>query len=140
MSNKISLSPPWTAHAQIVWENRSADATLPLWLRLACLAYGRHEANGHANFKRGQLSWILGTPPTDDQPFKRVDKYTLRDAIAVAVEHRWLAGGSCAECLVVPGHAIEGPLGDSTKPCPVHERKRAQRVKREQNARLHVVS
>ena len=88
---------PWTRHYQAVWENRAADHTLPLWLRLACIAYARHEANGHANFKRGQLSWILGKPPDGDQPFKRVDKSTLVNALALAVRHGWLAEGSCTE-------------------------------------------
>jgi hypothetical protein len=113
----------WTRHYQIVWENRAHDYSLPLWLRLACIAYARHEANGHANFKRGQLSWILGTPPKGDQPFKRVDRWTLSNALALAIRREWIADGSCTECLVVPGHAIEGPDGDATKPCTVHVRK-----------------
>jgi hypothetical protein len=115
---------PWTRHYQIVWEKRAADHTLPLWLRLACIAYARHEANGHAPFKRGQLAWILGKPPDDNHSFRRVDRWTMQDALALAVRHEWLAEGSCTECLVVPGHAIQGPDGDANKPCPVHERKR----------------
>jgi hypothetical protein len=132
----VSIQKAWTRHYQIEWENRAADTRLPLWLRIACLAYGRHEANGHANFTRGQLSWILGTPPHGDQPFKRVDKYTVRDTIKLAVRHGWLAEGSCAECLIVPAHAIEGPQGNPAKPCPVHERKLA----RKQKTRLRSVS
>ncbi|AGB23011.1 hypothetical protein Mycsm_02678 [Mycobacterium sp. JS623] len=123
------MSPQWAKHYQREWENRVADTTLPVWLRLACLAYGRHEANGHATFRRGQLSWILGTPPTSGQPFKRLDKYTVRDAIKLAVSHGWLADGSCSECLIVPAHAIEGPQGNPAKPCAVHERKIASKRK-----------
>lgn len=96
----MGVHAPWAKHAQIEWENRAADTTLPLWLRVACLAYGRHEANGHANFGRG-----------------------------------WLAMGSCSECLIVPAHAIEGPLGSAEKPCAVHDRKVQQK-----RARLRVVS
>jgi hypothetical protein len=102
MSREGHTANPWTRHYQAVWENRAADHTLPLWLRLACIAYARHEANGHANFKRGQLSWILGKPPDGNQPFKRVDRWTMQDALALAIRHGWLAEGSCTECLVVP--------------------------------------
>jgi hypothetical protein len=91
-----SAQKSWATHYQIEWENWAADTKLPLWLRISCLAYGRHEANGHATFGRGQLSWILGTPPTADHPFKRIDKYTVRDTIKLATGHGWLAEGSCS--------------------------------------------
>jgi hypothetical protein len=104
-----SAQKSWATHYQIEWENWAADTKLPLWLRISCLAYGRHEANGHATFGRGQLSWILGTPPTADHPFKRIDKYTVRDTIKLATGHGWLAEGSCSEYLIVPAHAIDGP-------------------------------
>ena len=137
MTTRITLPRPWTAHAQVAWENRAADATLPAWLRIVCYAYGQHEANGHANFRRGQLSWLLGKPPTATEGFTRADKYAVRDAIATAVKHGWLAEGSCSECLIVPAHAIEGPLGDASKVCPVHDR-RAQR--KQKRPALRVVS
>lgn len=125
----------WAKHYQRGWEDKSANPNIPLWLRLASLAYGRHEANGHAVFERGGLSWILGTPPKDGKPFKRRDSATIRDAIKVAVRHGWLAEGSCNECLIVPSHEISGPLGNESKPCPVHERKNAQkRAKRRVSA------
>lgn len=134
----MSVPNPWTRHYQIAWEERANDRNLPLWLRVACLAYARHEANGHANFRRGQLSWILGTPPQGDEPFKRVDSSTVGDAIKRAARYGWLSDDSCAECLVVPGHAIEGPQGNPRKPCAVHERKIA--LKRGRTTRLRVVS
>lgn len=114
---------PWAKHYQAVWENRAADTRLPLWLRASCLAYGCHEANGHANFGRGQLSWVLGTPPTADSPFRPAHRKRVWDAIALAVRHGWLAEGSCTECLIVPAHAIEFGIGNPHKPCAVHERK-----------------
>jgi hypothetical protein len=126
---------PWAKHYQAEWENRAADAKLPLWLRVVCVAYGRHEANGHANIRRGQLSWILGTPPTATQPFRRAHRTTVRDAIRTAARHGWLAEGSCSECLIVPAHAIDGPVGNPKKPCPVHDRKVEQK-----RAKLRVVS
>jgi hypothetical protein len=89
------------------WERLAADANLPLWFRLMALAYWRHEANGHANFKRGDLSWILGKPPHDDVPFKPVDKYMLDDTLDRLVGYGWLDKGSCVECLIVPAHGTE---------------------------------
>lgn len=117
----------WTRHYQIGWERRAANTNAPLWARVASLAYARHEANGHATFQRGELCWILGTPTKAGQPFKRRDSATIRDAIAVAVKYGWLAEPSCNVCLVVPSHDISGPHGDESKPCPVHERKSAQK-------------
>jgi hypothetical protein len=117
----------WTRHYQIGWENRAANTDAPLWARVVSLAYGRHTANGHAIFHRGELCWILGTPPKLGQPFKRRAPATIRDAIAVAVKYGWLAEQSCNECLVVPSHDISGPNGDESQPCAVHERKSAQK-------------
>jgi hypothetical protein len=134
------LSAPrlWAKHYQIVWDERAANCNLSLWLRVSCLAYARHEANGNANFRRGQLSWILGTPPTDGQPFKWVDSSTIGDAIKRAVRYGWFAPESCSECLAVPGHAIGGPTGNPNKPCVVHERK--HELKRSRATKLAVVS
>lgn len=129
---------PWTKHYQMGWENRAANPDLPLWLRIVSLAYGRHEANGHANFPRGSLAVILGTQPTDDAPFKRRDRGTIRNAIATAVRYGLLAEGSCSECLAVPSRVIEGPLGNAYKPCAVHEHK--EDLKRRRVPRLRVVS
>ena len=134
-----SVANPWAKHYQLPWENRANDRNLPLWLRVACLAYARHEANGHANFRRGQLSWILGTPPTGDKPFERVPRQRVIEAINRAIKFEWLDSESCTECLVVPGHAVQGGLGNPDRLCPVHERKRERRRERRHTARLHVV-
>jgi hypothetical protein len=123
---------PWAKHYQSAWDNRAANTELPLWMRVVCLAYGRHEANGHASFQRGDLSWILGKPSKIGGDFKRRDRHTIRDAIAVAVRYGLLAEGSCSECLVVPPNAIQGPLGNPDKPCAVHQRKKAQKSRKVQ--------
>lgn len=132
MANKV-----WTKHYQIEWENRAADPNVPLWARVVALAYGRHEANGHANFRRGQLSWIFGTPAEGGKPFKRRNRDSIRDAINTCVKYGFLAEGSCMECLVVPYHSISGPMGDESKPCLVHERKVSR--KRPAQPRLRLV-
>jgi hypothetical protein len=127
-------SNPWTKHYQSAWENRAANPDLPLWARVVSLAYGQHEANGHANFRRGDLSLILGIPGKDG--FKRRDRATLRNAIAIAVKYGWLAEGSCSECLVVPAGEIVGPPGNPFKPCPVCDKKAARRQAQKPTLRL----
>lgn len=127
----------WARHFQSGWENHAADPELPLWIRIVSIAYGRHAANGHAMFQRGDLSRILGTAASGDQPFKPRHRDSIRDAIRVAIKHKFLADGSCSECLVVPSHDIAGGLGNESKPCPVHERKRALK---QAKARLSLVS
>ncbi|GAA4297633.1 hypothetical protein [Mycobacterium paraffinicum] len=122
----MAVFNPWTRHYQAAWENRAANHNLPMWARLVCYAYGRHEANGHAVFQRGQLTVLLGKPPEGDKPFRRAPRQTVHDAINTAVQHGWLAEGSCMECLVVPGHAIQGPQGQADAPCPVHEARTAR--------------
>lgn len=123
----MGIANPWTKHYQSAWENRAANHKLPMWARVVAYAYGRHEANGHAVFQRGDLAWLLGKPPQDGEPSKKAHPTTVRDAIATAVKYGWLAEDSCAECLIVPSHGIEGPPGNAEKPCPVHERKYTQR-------------
>lgn len=119
----MGVPVPWTKHAQIEWESRAADTDLPLWLRVACLAYGRHDANGHANFGRGEMSMILGVAQTDAAAFKPQHRSTVYNAIQTAVRRGWIAKGSGSECLVVPNHAIEGPQGNPLRPCIVCARK-----------------
>jgi hypothetical protein len=131
----MSTYNPWTRHYQAEWENCAANPNLPMWARVFSLAYGRHEANGHAVFGRGELTWILGTPPKDGKPFQRARRQAVYEAIATAVKHGFLDEGSCLECLVVPGHAIQGPHGKADAPCAVHERKY-----REKRAKLRLVS
>lgn len=115
---EVAVFNPWTRHYQAAWENRAADARLPLWLRASCLAYGRHEANGHARFVRGQLAVILG------EPFQKVPRQRVQDAIRLAVQYGWLQQESRSECLVVPAYAIEGPSGNPRAECLVHELRR----------------
>jgi hypothetical protein len=117
--------PTWAKHYRHVWENRAANPHLPLWARLVALAYGTHEANMHTNFRRGDLSLILGEPGKG-----RRDRSTLRKALAAAVQYGWLAEGSSSECLVVPAGAVVGPPGDPFKPCPVCDRKAAKQTEK----------
>jgi hypothetical protein len=119
----------WAKHFQSVWEERAADPIYPLWCRVAWLAFARHKANGHINFQRGQLGEIFGRFGEDG--FKPLDPNNLQRAIRDAKKAGLLDESSCAECLVVPAHAIEGGWGGSAhSPCAVHARKAAQRRQR----------
>lgn len=105
----------WARHYQDVWAEKSGDPRLPHWLRVSALAYGSHEDNGHAPFKRGFVALILGRndPTVGPVPYDNVGR-----AIATAVEYGWLAAGSYWGCLIVPPHMIrKGDLYAPLKPC-----------------------
>lgn len=109
---------PWTRHYMDAWDNRAADHNLSQWLRVVCLAYGGHKANGHRTFGPGMLALSLGYPdPNTGEP---VPEKNPGRAVRAAVKNGWLAEGSTVRCLVVPRHAISGPLGDPNAACPIH--------------------
>lgn len=111
-------SPSWARHDQHAWEERSGDPQLPDWLRVAALAYGKHRANGHANFGAGDVALVLGR--IDYATGEVVPNANVSRAIKRAVKYGWLGRGSKSRCLIVPGHAIAGGIGNEYAPCPVH--------------------
>lgn len=118
----MSVENPWTKHRQKPWRNKALDksAPIPQWLRISFLAYGSHKLNGHAVFQPGDLGRILGIN----------DRNNLQSEIRKAVKYGYLSQESCAECLVVPPHWIEGGIcGSPHTPCPVHSRKVAVKRK-----------
>lgn len=119
----MSRSLPWSRHYQNVWHERSGDSNLPYWLRVACLAYGSHNANGHAMFKPGQIGLVLGHIDADGVPHP-LDKQNVQRAINKAIEFGWITDQSGSRCLVVPGHAVAGGLGNPSDRCPQAHRRR----------------
>ncbi len=112
---------PWARHYQHPWLERVAVRRYPDWLRVACLAFGRHRGNGHAPFRPGEVALILGTPdPQHPTCVIPLDKHNLQRAIRSAVDNGWLAVGSGSTCLIVPGHAVTGGLGQPDEPCSRH--------------------
>jgi len=111
---------PWARHYQSAWLERTADAYLPLWLRVASLAFGCHRANGHARFKPGEVAMVFGTVDPDTGAIQPQDKHNIQRAIRAAESRGWLAEGSSSLCLVVPAHAVEGGLGHPSEECPIH--------------------
>lgn len=113
-------------HYQSVWHERTANRNLPAWLRVAFLAFGAHKANGHAQFKRGEIAEMLGHVDEESGEFRPAHKSNVQRAIRAAVEAGYLAPGSSSMCLVVPAHAIEGGMGNPHAPCPLHARREAR--------------
>jgi len=111
---------PWARHFQHVWEERSASRSLPDWLRVACLAYGKHRANGHANFRPGEVALVLARLDETTGVVTALARQGVHRAIKVAVGNGWLGAGSTARCLIVPAHAITGGLGRAEDACPQH--------------------
>jgi len=118
----------WSKHYHKVWEERTANTQLPDWLRVTALAYGRHRANGHAEFGPTDVAHILGKVDEESGVFQPNQNVTR--AIRTAVKYGFLAEGSKSRCLVVPAHAIEGGLGSPHARCPMHENTVKQRRQR----------
>lgn len=117
----------WARHYMDPWQSRAGDPRLPYWLRVAAIAYGRHQDNGHATFKRGQIALILGRPDGFGgvQPYVNVGR-----AIEDAVQYGWLASESFWGCLVVPSHAVKkGPLGHNP-PCGIHSKREGRQQRK----------
>ncbi len=53
--------PAWAKHYQRAWQEKAGNPRFPLWLRVACLAYGHHLGNGHANFGPSEVRLALST-------------------------------------------------------------------------------
>lgn len=119
----------WAKHYQSGWQERAANPRLPLWLRVAALAYGNHRANGHANFRPGEVALALSTIDVRTGEICTPDRQAVYRAVRVATDYGWLAQDSRTTCLVVPAHAVGGGLGSAEAPCPVHQRVRASRLR-----------
>jgi hypothetical protein len=119
----MSVQNPYGMHYQSVWEERSANPLLPNWIRVAALAFGCHRANGHANFKPGELGELLGKPAPGGG-WARITPQAVSNAIKLAKNAGWIAEDSTARCLVVPHHAVSGGLGNANEKCPVHAGRR----------------
>jgi hypothetical protein len=114
----------WARHYQDAWLDRSGDGRLPKWLRVAALAYGSHQDNGHAVFGRGEVALVLATVDRTTGEVSPMDRRRLHEVIQHAVEFGWLEEGSRARCLIVPAHAIKKGLLETTdRPCPIHLRR-----------------
>lgn len=113
---------PWIGQYQLEWQYRSADPRLPKWFRIVALAFGNHAANGHAPQPEGAIADMLGAfdPETGViMPDKNVAR-----SIKAAVTLGFLAEGSSARCLIVPGHTVRSAPGNPASPCSYCRRRR----------------
>jgi|GEM_PF-5633669 len=120
----MSAERPWSRHYQEAWERRAGDRRLPHWLRVTALAFGSHEDNGHARFKRGEIALVLGKVDKETgevRPYENVGR-AIKDAIA----YGWLEPESFWGCLVVPAHAIKKGRHGHSPACPIHLRRRTR--------------
>jgi hypothetical protein len=112
---------PWAKHYQSEWERRAGNIRLPLWLRVASLAYGKHRGNGHAQYRPGEIALSLSSVDDITGEIKQPLRQQVHVAIRVAVEHGFLSPSSGSRCLVVPAHAVAGGEGHPFAPCSFHE-------------------
>lgn len=115
---------PWARHYQDVWHERSGNPMLPRWLRVTALAYGSHDNDGHARFKRGEVALVLGHVDHDTGAVIPLSRQRVHEAVQQAVELGFLAAGSIPRCLIVPAHDVrKGPSDRQERPCPIHVRR-----------------
>lgn len=122
----MAVAHPFAMHYQQTWEERAGNPPLPLWLRVASLAYGRHLRNGHANFRPGEVATCLMTIEPSTGEITQPTRQQVSRAIKAAVDYGFLAPDSGSECLVVPAHSIRGGRGTEATEhiqCPVHVKK-----------------
>ncbi len=118
----MSRGNPWTSHYQSVWTERGKNPELPQWLRLACLAFGRHKPNGHAHFAEGELAKLLSTRGKDGA-VTVPSSQSVSGYIKTAKHFEFIDQSSTARCLVVPPHAITGGQGGSPwARCVIHDK------------------
>ncbi|NYI78743.1 hypothetical protein [Nocardioides panzhihuensis] len=120
---------PWARHYQHIWHERAADSRFPLWARVAWLAYGSHRANGHANYKAGEIALVFSRVNTATGEVRPEDKHNIQRAIKAAIASGWLSEGSSSLCLVVPAHAVAGGMGHPGEVCKIHERRAKRSIR-----------
>jgi hypothetical protein len=102
------------------WSERARNTDLPIWLRLAALAYSSHTKNGHATFMlalESTLPEVLGM--TNKHPLQQI-----RNEIRRAIRHGFLAEESNHLCLVLPDGITGGAEGHRHSPRHLHKKKR----------------
>lgn len=127
----MSQQVTWSRHYQNIWQERAGDPNLPDWLRVACLAYGNHRANGHAMFGPGSIGLVLARVDPTSGEIKPLMRQNVQRAINKAIEYSWLGEGSTTRCLVVPAHHVSGGLGRPDDTCPQHAGRPTARPARE---------
>ncbi|MCG3039286.1 hypothetical protein L7D48_01650 [Streptomyces sp. S1A] len=122
------IEQPFTQLYQEAFVSRALDPELklPKWQRLAFLALGRHERNGHAVFEPGELARYLGTSDSETGEVIPASAKVVDNAIRDAIKNDMLDPSSVAGCLIPPIDMVRANSGaghykTEYKPCPVHD-------------------
>jgi hypothetical protein len=94
------------------WQARADDTTLPIWLRIAAVAYASHTKNGHSTH-------FLAGESTLPQALKK-DKRIVQNELRKAIDRGWLAEESNVNCLVLPDGMFGGAKGHKFAECKLH--------------------
>lgn len=117
----MSRENPWTKHRQSFWQEKAGSPSLPLWLRVAALAYGVHRRNGHAPFKPGEIALAVSVVDVQTGEVRQPAKAQVSRAIRTAVDYGFLNPESNGRCLVVPPWGISGGMvGRPAERCRWH--------------------
>lgn len=119
---------PGSYHRQSTWRERALEfhRPLPLWLRIAFMAYATHRTNGHATFAEGSLlkEFNAAAEAANKRP---PGKRQLYRALTDAIEYGYLDRRSSLRCLIVPATSVCGGLGRVEDPCAYCDGRRTGR-------------
>jgi hypothetical protein len=109
---KLGRGNPAGLHLHSYWQDRAGDDKLPIWLRLAAIAYASHHKNGHATFYMSGESTL---PKTLGR-----DKRVIQNELKKAIDRGFLAEQSNINCLVLPDGIFGGAEGHKFADCKLH--------------------
>jgi hypothetical protein len=110
--DQMTREHPGGKHFFSYWQEHADNEDLPLWLRLAALAYCSHRKNGHATF------FLNGESTLPKQLGKT--KRHIHNEIKNAVACGFLAEGSNSCCLIIPDGITGGAEGNKFAECKHH--------------------
>ncbi len=94
-------------------------AVTPLAVRVLFAALGRHDRDGHARFRSGELADILGWIDVATGEVRSARRDTVSGAIASAKHLGYIADESGARCLVLHRRTFQKAHG-RIEDCAVH--------------------
>jgi hypothetical protein len=111
----------WGAYAQQEMSRWAKDgAVTPLAVRVLFAAMGRHDRNGHARFRSGELADVLGSIDVTTGEVRPARRDSVSDAIKAAKRLGYITDESTVRCLVLSRHVFQKSWG-SPAPCAVHD-------------------
>jgi hypothetical protein len=110
----------WGAYAQGEMSRWAKDgAVTPLAVRVLFAAMGRHDRNGHARFRPGELADVLGSIDVTTGEIRPARRGAVSDAIKAAKRLGYITDESFARCLVLSRHIFQNSWG-SPQVCAAH--------------------